>query len=386
MKIVYLSGASIPSHTANSIQTMKMCQAMVQAGHDVELIIPRYPHAPSVVKEDDLWEYYGIRVRFPVRRLAWPRILGGDVFGGLAALYAMRAGADVVYGRHLPALAMTSMAGMPTICELHDIPRGTTGPFYFWMLTRRKGTYLLVVITEALRRDLASTYKGDFDEDDVLVAPDGVDLERFANVPDQEAIRRRMGLPLDRCIVGYAGHFYPGKGIEVIIRLVERHPDIFFLLVGGEEDTLRALRRWVEEKHIANVFLAGFVPNTDVPLYLGACDILLLPNQPRVQASGGGNIGKYTSPLKLFEYLASGKAIISSDLPVLREVLDPSVAWLVQPDDIEAWGDALEELCRNAEKRRALGLSAKLHARQYGWLTRAKKILSAFPAYDQGIA
>ena len=90
-----------------------------------------------------------------------------------------------------------------------------------------------------------------------------------------------------------------------------------FLIVGGEPQDVENLRQRVRVIGLKNVILTGFVPNARLPLYQAACDVLLMPYQRQVAASSGGDIARYLSPMKLFEYMACERPIISSDLPVL---------------------------------------------------------------------
>jgi glycosyltransferase involved in cell wall biosynthesis len=124
------------------------------------------------------------------------------------------------------------------------------------------------------------------------------------------------------------------------------------------------------------VTLVGFVPNADLPIYQAACDVLLMPYQRRVAASSGGNIAPYLSPMKLFEYLACGRPIISSDLPVLQEVLNPQNAILVPSDNREAWVKALRDLKTIPGLSERLGRQARCEAAGYTWEMRARHILA----------
>ncbi len=144
---------------------------------------------------------------------------------------------------------------------------------------------------------------------------------------------------------GYTGHLYAGRGGELMIELAARLPEITFLLVGGEPPDVARLQAKVNARQLDNVILTGFIPNADLPLYQAACDVLLMPYQKPVAASSGGDIAPYLSPMKLFEYLACGRAILSSDLPVLREVLNPANAVLLDPETSRAWAAALR-LCK----------------------------------------
>jgi glycosyltransferase involved in cell wall biosynthesis len=123
--------------------------------------------------------------------------------------------------------------------------------------------------------------------------------------------------------------------------------------------------------------LTGFIPNADLPRYQAACDILLMPYQYKVTASSGGDIAKFLSPMKLFEYLACGRAILSSDLPVLQEVLNVKNAVLLPSDDVKSWVAAIRDLRVNPEKRIALARQARADAQRYSWEVRAEQILAS---------
>jgi glycosyltransferase involved in cell wall biosynthesis len=131
----------------------------------------------------------------------------------------------------------------------------------------------------------------------------------------------------------------------------------------------------VQQKALSNVILAGFVPNAELPVYQAACDFLLMPYQQRVAASSGGDIAAYLSPMKLFEYMACGRPILSSNLPVLQEVLQPEFAFLLPPDHPNAWVAALRDLAGNPQQRAELGLRARAHALGYSWEARARRVL-----------
>jgi glycosyltransferase involved in cell wall biosynthesis len=154
-------------------------------------------------------------------------------------------------------------------------------------------------------------------------------------------------------------------------------PEIQFILAGGNPDDIQRLQKKITniQAPISNVSLTGFIPNADLPLYQAACDLLLMPYQRHVAASSGGDIAPYLSPMKLFEYLAAGRAILSSDLPVFREVLNSENAILLPPEDLETWVNAICELHAHPEKRAALGERARKDAEKYTWETRARKML-----------
>jgi glycosyltransferase involved in cell wall biosynthesis len=167
--------------------------------------------------------------------------------------------------------------------------------------------------------------------------------------------------------------------MKLILDLAGRLPQVTFLLAGGEPQEVERLRGEVERLGLDNVLPAGFIPNADLPHFQAACDVLLMPYERQVAASSGGDIGRYLSPMKLFEYLACGRPVVSSDLPVLREVLNPDISILLPPDDPQAWATALEALCHDPDRRAALGAAARGTAAGYSWGARAEQILAHLP-------
>jgi glycosyltransferase involved in cell wall biosynthesis len=371
MKIVYISNSTIPSFTANSIQAMKMCQALVQKGLDIELLSARRQVEPEL-RQVDLLQHYGIRSRFPIRRIFCRGRIGEYIYSLLAVRQAIAARADIIYSRDLRAAAIIARIGKPVICELHQMPSGRLSPWYLKLfLSSPRNTTTLVTITEHLKQDLLSAYRDLIRNHPILVAPDGIDLERFDDIPEIDHARKTLGLKQQKFIAGYAGHFYPGKGMELIQSLARLCPDVHFLVMGGHPKEVASLRAQFDRDGLKNIVLRGFIPNADLPLHLAACDVLLLPTQQSVSGSSGGDISRWTSPLKLFEYMASRRLIIASDMPVLREVLNHANAVLCAPNDPDSWRQALVNASKNPEEGQAKINCAYETVQRHTWALRA---------------
>ena len=203
----------------------------------------------------------------------------------------------------------------------------------------------------------------------------GVDLERYENLPDPEEARKTLNLR-ESCTVGYTGHLYPGRGIELLFELARLNPSISFVWAGGEALAIERWRKRLWEADITNVQLLGFVPNNRLHLVHAACDIFLMPYARRISVSSGGDTARFASPMKVFEYFAANRAIISSDLPVLREVLNESNAILVPPEDVHAWHNALKTLASDSSLRKNLAKQAGSDAGKYSWCQRAQNALA----------
>ena len=145
-------------------------------------------------------------------------------------------------------------------------------------------------------------------------------------------MRRQLGLP-EKPTAGYTGHLYAGRGMTLLDQLAHRLPQVNFLWAGGRAGRGAGLAERLKAESLSNVRLTGFVENRQLPLYQAAAEVLLMPYERTISGSSGGNSAAYASPMKMFEYMACRRAILSSDLPVMREVLNETNAVLCPPED-----------------------------------------------------
>ena len=391
MRVAVIAPSSIPSRRANSFQVMKMCQAMAYSGQEVHLAAPAgRENSESMLRSwDYLAHHYGLEREFSIEWLAAsPRRRGYD-YAWRATRWAQDLKADLAYTRFPQAAALLSTFHTSTILELHDFPQGRLGPFFFRRFVRGSGSRRIVIISHALAEDLSRAFNFPDNETFLVIAPDGVDLSSYLNLPEPATARRELSRTIqdyasktggsfseEQFTIGYTGHLYEGRGIPLILDLSARLPELNFLLMGGEPDEVIGMSKLIRERGLTNLIVTGFIPNSELPNYQAMCDLLIMPYQQKVAASSGGDISRYLSPMKLFEYMACGRAIISSDLPVLKEILSPKTARLLPPEDREAWVRAIVSLRDDPTTRQQLGTAAKLAAEEYTWEARAIKILA----------
>lgn len=359
--------------TANSLHVMKMCQAFAQEGYDITL----YAIQGDLVDEmgKAVWQRYGIRERFEITWMNPRASLRGYNVALTSVWNAKMTGTELVYTRNIVAAALASMIGIPTILELHDMPGGRFGLQLTRVFVAGNGFVRLVTISDALRLDVQQRFRNQFNDLNCMVVHDAVDLERFANMPTMRSSREMIGIA-NTFTVGYAGSFYPGRGVELICRIASMLPEVQFLVVGGDPKRLGELRSNTSRGTSANLVFLGFVDNDKLPVYLAACDALLLPYQHRVSVSGGGNTVKYMSPLKLFEYMAAERLIISSDLPVLREILNEQNAAFCPPDYPESWCRMIQRAMTDDTWRQSLARNARCEVENHTWRRRVHRCLS----------
>jgi len=379
MKIAVIAGSRIPSNTANSIQTMKVCQALVRAGHAVHLWVP----GDEPRDWQELAGHYGVSTPFEIRWLPAPPAFKRYDFIWAALRRAQRWGADLVYTWMSPAAVLALWQGLPAVLEIHDRPTGRTGAWWLRRFAAARGKKRLLPITHALRRFLQSEYRLRLSPDEEMVAPMGTEPERYESLPAPREARQQLQLP-QGFTAGYTGHLYPGRGVELLFELAKRLPAVNFLWVGGNPRDAAHWRVKLDTAGIKNVTMTGFIDHSQVPLYQAAAEVLLMPYEHTVEVSGGGNTAEFCSPMKLFEYLSAGRAIIASDLPVLGEILHAGNSLRCPAGDAAAWAAAVQQLQVDPGLLQRLGSSAQAESRDFAWVERARRSLEGFETVGRG--
>ena len=379
MKIVYASSSELPSRSANSIHVMRMCDAMSDNGHSVTLLAKR--GAGDRKSNEALHRHYGTRNAFEIdfyRPIGSVQSRAHNALQVLMnflsiAILLSRAKPDIVYGRDVFGCHVALTLGYRVVFETHRA-FAVESRLSHWIVKRVCDSPLVqrvVTISDKLA-SLVTDGNPAVPGNKVLVAHDGSDDFPTDRLPEKDL---RDGAKL---LVGYIGSFYKGRGIEFILEMARQCDDFRFVLVGAGDSDIERLRPETPE----NVEIVGFVPPSEANTYLNACDVLLAPYQKRVAVAGGrGDTSAYMSPLKIFEYMASGNAIVASDLPVLHEVLeDRKTCLLVSPDNLSAWCEALNTLSDDLPLRRNLGATARdQFLRRHTWTQRAKLVIDKLP-------
>jgi glycosyltransferase involved in cell wall biosynthesis len=373
MKIAFITTSVIPSSTANSIQVMKVAHAHRALGQSVRLWAPDFGSASW----EKLADQYGLTKAFEVAWLPFTPARKQYDFCWNAVRTAIEWGADVIYTWSLQAAVFALLQKRPVVMEFHDFPMGRIGPMLYRAWMRKSGKKLILTTTRALANGLEKRFGIPIPAEQLQIAPNGCDLERYARLPEPEQARRELGLA-ENFTVGYSGHFYAGRGMDLLIAIAIGLPDVSFLWVGGKPEDVQPWQQKLERENIRNVTITGFIPNSRLPLYQAAADVLVMPYGKRISGSSGGEISAVINPMKMFDYLAAGRALVASDIPVFREVLHEGIAVICPPDDSEAWIKAIASLRDVPENRARIGAQAKQEAVMYSWTRRASNTLDLF--------
>jgi hypothetical protein len=178
-------------------------------------------------------------------------------------------------------------------------------------------------------------------------------------------------------VCGYFGQLYAGRGIEIVEALAAQRPRMLFLVYGGNDADVQARRAANRQ---SNLQFMGHVSHPIARQIMAAMDVLLMPYQHQVSIGvAGHDTANWMSPMKMFEYLASGVPIVASDLPSLREVLrDGANCLMVQPGSVDAWAAAIDRIIAQPALATTLGRRAHHDYRdQYTWVRRAEALLNA---------
>lgn len=366
MRILYLSNSAIPSRSANSLHVMKMCQAFAANGHRVVLYVPHHeaqePGAP------DPFAFYGVTRSFRLRRIPRERRWMSGALRHhriIAHLIRLRR-PDLLYARDHSLRFELHGIGLPVVLDAHKPIRKARDKRRLTALLGSGNLRRLVVNCEALSRFYQEQFSisGDW----IRVAHNGADeTAGAANVALGEEGRLQ---------VGYIGQLYAGRGVELIAEMARACPWADFHLVGGMEADVR---HWKETLPAwPNLRFHGYFPPPQADAYRRAFDVLLAPYQSSLSYDqGGAGDARWMSPIKIFEYMAAGKAIFASDLSVIREVLEHGVtARLCAPDHVRDWVAGLEAIRDDPDQRLALGRRAQeTFRRKHTWKARAAAVL-----------
>jgi glycosyltransferase involved in cell wall biosynthesis len=257
---------------------------------------------------------------------------------------------------------------LPVIYEAHMLP---TDLRYLdiWMhscLVNSPYLKRLVLISNSLKQDYRQQYR--IPEAITLVAHDAADDSRTQD--------QMKSFNPDKLRVGYIGNLYPGKGMEIIIEMAMACSWADFHIIGGLKTDIHY---WKSRAiGLDNMFFHGFIPHGETHRYRQSCDVLIAPYQHDVFVYGGKEVSRWMSPLKIFEYMAEGKPILASNLPVLQEVLEHGLtALLCDPANVQSWIEGLSNLRSNSELCQHLGKRARAaFEKNYTWQSRAMRVIS----------
>jgi glycosyltransferase involved in cell wall biosynthesis len=362
MKIIYIANIRFPTERAHGIQIAKTCEALVQSGSAVELWVPRRRNNIS----EEYASFYGLKTRFQIHTLftidsvAWGRagfLLESFLFTCSVLVAIWSAKADCYYCRDEIVVAALGFFGVPVVWESHTGAWGVFGKF------AARYARCMVVISQGLK---ALYVEKGIPASRILVAPDGVDLDAFKTLNSKGSARARLGLPIDAKIALYVGGIGGWKGTDVLCAAADLlPPEVITVIIGEGQEKLETLR-----ERFQRVMFLGARSYRELGNNLAAADVLVLPNTAHNSISA-----RYTSPLKLFAYMASHVPIVASDIPSIREILSDDTTFWFRADDPADLASVIRHVFDEPDLPAQKAHRALQDVRQYAWDARAKRIL-----------
>lgn len=369
MRLFYITNSRIPTEKAHGYAISKMCEQFANLGIEVILVLPKLRRKNPIFQ--NAADYYGIRKNFKIKRVSCLDLTNFPFFRklffliqrlsfSLSSLFIKTKKDDLIYIRDIERFLFWPWKNKNIFFEIHFLSK--KDKILLFLIKRAKK---VIVITKKLKEDLINY---GLSAEKILIAPDGVDLEDFNIKESQEKCRRKLNLPLDKKIIGYTGQLKTmgeEKGISDLIKAI-RIVGHTLCLVGGRESDIIGYKKLAKG---LDIIFVGQVQHKLISYYLKSFDVLVMPF-PRLK-----HYLYYMSPLKMFEYMAAQRPIVTSDLPSIREVLNRNNAILVQPNSPQSLAQGIETALKNTDFSAKISKKAFEDVQKYTWSKRAQNII-----------
>ena len=317
--------------------------------------------------KNKIWNFYGVKNRFSIEWLnfIYPNIRFKHFFHGLfVTFYLRRNNYSIIYTRsEWVAIFSSILIKKKTILELHNF-KNTLSQKIIIRLSLSNAFISLVCISNALKNELI---KYGFNKN-ILVAHDAVDLDLFNVNVDANQIKKKYDLNMTKPIITHIGSIRKGRGFNTIINAAKDMKEFLFVFVCGHSADIEIINKQ-KDKKLSNVKFIDFLANAEIPSILKISDALLMTYSSNLDTL------RFTSPLKMFEYMASGKPLISSDYPVLREILNEKNSLLIESSNSNVLQNAIIKIIDDKEFSNSISIQALKDVKNYTWSNRAKKII-----------
>lgn len=380
MRIAYCTNVRLPSERAHGHQIAQVCNALVHNGHTVTIFCP---YRVNPIKQT-YHAYYAAQPDIKITYVGTYDYIGSTWFPGMLGLLWLNRSVkkhlqtalepqnfDAIYTRSDVLLAPLLQTGLPVLVELHHIPKFNRKK----LVQQYNKCARIVCLTSSIQRALT---EWGVNPTKLVIEGDGVDLARFTNTTDVKVAQKHFKIQTSRPIVGYVGRLKTlgqDKGVRDLLQalvLLKKIQPYFGFIVGGPACDVQEYQNLATELGLTgeDVLFTGAIDAIDVPTALTACTVLAMPwpDKPHYRHN--------MSPLKMFEYMAAQKPILTSDLPTIRDVLDESTAFFCEPDSPDSIAEQLQLVAKEPElvlQKLEKIIEVLPH---YSWQNRMERILT----------
>jgi glycosyltransferase involved in cell wall biosynthesis len=371
MHVLYAFPEPLPLPRARGVQVAHTLASLLEEGQDVSLAYTPEDGAPDPLGAYELHPGSELKKLSLSRRasgllgilpLQSNRFFNQRLVGWLRHEQAQGCAPDAIMTRHLKTAfaLLKAKTGIPVIYEAHEVFALSAREKHRKSFLRMESFVLrhaarVIAISEALAAALAEHHGIDRDFD---ILHSGADLP---------AISTDKPWPASAQHIIYTGSLFGWKGVEDLVAATRWLPQHRVTIIGGTLDEIARLREQLPDD--AEVTFKPQIPHAEIQAELAGACIAVLPNR-------AGSISAWTSPLKLFEYMGAGCAVVASDLPSIREILSPDEAMLVPPQDPRALAEAIRTLTDNPERTAAMGRHLRERTREFTWAARGKRLVA----------
>lgn len=369
MRIAYIFDQMMPSIVTESMQPVNALSGLSRIGCDCTLFIPA-SNVDELPTADDIMKYYNVDGRFRVECVhsifPGPRMPQKVIHPLVCTtlLHKKLAHYDAVYSRNIPAVISAIMTHIPAVLDTYrPWPEQYHQAVMPVMYALFKSPYFLGMTThsEYVRQ---SFLRLGFDPERICTAHNGFVKSHYEPVLTRQEARQKLGLPVDAKIATYSGRFDMKKGLDHLLMIAKARPDVTFIFIGAgyELGVTGVFER--EAQKLPNCILTGWKKYNEIPEYLYASDVLIIP--PSLGPLK--KVGHTCLPIKLYNYIAAGRAIYAPVAPDTEELLHHDRnAWLVTPDDPTAELEGFNHLIDDPELMARLGKACEDDAKHLSW-------------------
>jgi glycosyltransferase involved in cell wall biosynthesis len=357
-----------------------MCDALAGLGHEVTLLHPAKRQSDASFRSVDVREYYGSKNKFSVMALPifqlpdflWklPSLIHRPLMNSMNILFekklakralGLKAGLYISRDMTPHAARRIVESGGRCVLEFHQAPSGTLAVRSLQALMAKSDGVYGFAVTRLLADDLENEFN--LQSGTLDVHHDGVDLGMFErSLPESERTKQ---------LVTYVGSLQPNRGVDVLIEAASYCPDVDFRIVGGASSEVSKMQSFAADLDVKNISFVGQVRPDEVPEHLQSASLIVMPMRGNEQ-----HTLRHASPLKLFEYMASGTPIVATDMPSVREVVEhKETAYLVEPDDAKSLADGINTVLAEPELADRMSANAGRVVAGYSWAVRAQRIV-----------